>query len=195
MLQEKFKHHQIVLGSASPRRRELFSSLNLPFAVETTDAEEAHDEKIFAHQRPTQVARQLAAIKAQSYNLPQGTLLITADTIVSLKKEILGKPTDSIEATQMLNKLSGKRHKVITAICIKEGERQQLFHCKTTVKFAKLTPQEIAYYIDNFAPTDKAGAYGIQEWIGQIGIQKIKGSYYNVMGLPTHQLYKALKKW
>lgn len=195
MLDKKLSDYDIILGSASPRREELFATLNLPFSIKITDVEDTHPIKILPHQKAKQTAQTLAMLKARSYTIENNTMVITADTVVSLHGQILGKPRDQKEAIEMLQQLSKKKHVVITAVCIKDRDKEVVFYDKTIVKFAKLTDEEITYYVDNFNPIDKAGAYGIQEWIGKIGIKYIKGSYYNVMGLPIHQLYKTLKKW
>ncbi len=185
---DHLKKYDIVLGSASPRRKELLQMLNFPFRVEVSNA----DETIPSTIRPIDIAKYLAQTKADAYTLGENMLLITADTVVLSKDKIYGKPKDRQEAIEMLLELSGKKHEVITGVCIKNREKKKLFHSKTKVEFCSLSQTEIEYYVDNYQPFDKAGAYGIQEWIGYIGIKKIKGSYYNVMGLPTDKIYKKL---
>ncbi len=184
------KKYDIVLGSASPRRKELLQIFNFPFRVEVSNT----DETIPFDIATEDIAKYLAKTKANSYVLNENTLLITADTVVVRKNKIYGKPKDRQESIEMLLELSGKKHEVITGVCIKSREKEKVFHSKTKVEFNRLSQVEIEYYIDNYQPFDKAGAYGIQEWIGYIGIKKIKGSYYNVMGLPTDKIYKELLK-
>ncbi len=183
--------YDIILGSSSPRRKELLEMLNLSFRIKANNT----DETIPANILTKDVAKYLAKTKADSYNLEKNTLLITADTIVVNKDKIYGKPNNREEAINMLLELSGRKHEVITGVCIKSREKEKLFHSKTKVKFNQLSKVEINYYIDNYQPFDKAGSYGIQEWIGCIGIKKINGSYYNVMGLPTDKIYKKLLKF
>ncbi len=189
---EHLKKYDIVLGSASPRRKELLESLdNIPFRIEVSNT----DETIPCNIATKDAAKYLAKKKADAYTIKHNTLLITADTIVIRKNKIYGKPKDRQEAKEMLLELSGKKHEVITGVCIKSKNKEKVFHSKTEVKFNSLSQSEIEYYINHYQPFDKAGAYGIQEWIGYIGIKKIKGSYYNVMGLPTNKIYKKLLKF
>jgi septum formation protein len=137
----------------------------------------------------------LAEKKANAYTIDNETLLITADTIVWHEGIVLGKPTDKADARRMLQKLSGKTHQVITGVCICTTAKRKVFHVISEVRFARLTDMEIEYYLENFKPYDKAGSYGVQEWIGYVGVEHINGSYFNVMGLPIQRLYNELKRW
>lgn len=183
--------YKIILASQSPRRQELMQGLNIPFEVQTIDVEENYPEELSGAAIP----EYLAGIKAGAYGLDESTMIITADTIVWIDGEVLGKPHDKKEAQLMLNTLSGKIHEVITGVCIKTATKQQIFSVSSKVRFAELTSEEIDFYIDRFQPYDKAGAYGIQEWIGYIAVEYIEGSFYNIMGLPIQRLYSELKKW
>ena len=191
MLIDKLKNYTITLGSASPRRKQLLAELAIEFSIKTTQKEEKYPENLDG----AEIAEFLAKQKAEviSKELTGNYLLITADTIVIQNNEILHKPTDKDEAQRILQNLSGKSHKVISGVCIKSAKKEVVFSSETEVTFNKLSEDEILYYIDNFKPFDKAGSYGIQQWIGYIGIEKIKGSYNNVVGLPTAELYQKLK--
>ena len=191
MLIEKLKNYTITLGSASPRRKQLLTELGIEFSIKTTQKEEKYPENLDG----AEIAEFLAKQKAEviSKELTGNYLLITADTIVIQNNEILHKPTDKDEAQRILQNLSGKSHKVISGVCIKSAKKEVVFSSETEVTFNKLSEDEILYYIENFKPFDKAGSYGIQQWIGYIGIEKIKGSYNNVVGLPTAELYQKLK--
>ena len=191
MLAEKLKKYKIILGSASPRRKELLKGIGLNFSIKITDKEESYPTDL----KDVQIVEFLAKKKNKflSKGLKSNDLLITADTIVSQQGEILHKPKDKNDAKNILKKLSGNSHRVITGICIKTLEKEVTFSSITTVHFNKLSTIEIEYYINNFNPFDKAGSYGIQEWIGYIAIAKIEGSYNNVVGLPTADLYQKLK--
>ena len=193
MLRKLMQKYTIILGSASPRRKELLTDIGLIFNIQTTDKEENFPIEL----KEQEIAEFLAKQKSDflSENLNPEDLLITADTIVSFNKELLKKPSDKEEAFNTLSKLSGNRHKVITGVCIKTLEKEVVFSSTTIVTFNKLTKDEINYYINNYKPYDKAGAYGIQEWIGKIGIKNIDGSYANVVGLPTSKLYEQLKSF
>lgn len=183
---------QITLASGSPRRKELLSSLGIDFQVKTKPIDEA-----FPADLPTsEVATYIAKAKAEAFTEDIGTneLIITADTVVVLGNEILAKPADKKEAQEMLQALSGSTHLVITGVCILTSEGFQTFDETTSVVFKQLSAQEIDYYIDNYKPFDKAGAYGIQEWIGMVGIERIEGDYYNVVGLPLQKVYSHLKQ-
>lgn len=188
-MQTKYK---IILGSQSPRRRELLKGLNIDFEVKTI---EGSDERFLEGLAAEAVAEYLAKQKADalSQSVAADTLLITADTIVTLDNKVYGKPKDRSEARTMLRELSGKTHKVITGVCITTAKTQTLFSTTTKVTFGSLTDSEIDYYIEKYLPLDKAGSYGIQEWIGFIGVESIEGSFYNVMGLPVQRIYKVLK--
>ena len=191
MLIDKLKNYTITLGSASPRRKQLLAELAIEFSIKTTQKEEKYPENLDG----AEIAEFLAKQKAEviSKELTGNYLLITADTIVIQNNEIQHKPTDKDEAQRILQNLSGKSHKVISGVCIKSAKKEVVFSSETEVTFNKLSEDEILYYIDNFKPFDKAGSYGIQQWIGYIGIEKIKGSYNNVVGLPTAELYQKLK--
>ena len=191
MLIDKLKNYTITLGSASPRRKQLLAELGIEFNIKTTQKEEKYPENLDG----AEIAEFLAKQKAEviSKELTGNYLLITADTIVIQNNEILHKPKDKDEAQRILQNLSGKSHKVISGVCIKSAKKEVVFSSETEVTFNKLSEDEILYYIDNFKPFDKAGSYGIQQWIGYIGIEKIKGSYNNVVGLPTAELYQKLK--
>ncbi len=191
MLIDKLKNYTITLGSASPRRKQLLTELGIEFSIKTTQKEERYPENLDG----AEIAEFLAKQKAEviSKELTGNYLLITADTIVIQNNEILHKPKDKDEAQIILQNLSGKSHKVISGVCIKSAKKEVVFSSETEVTFNKLSEDEILYYIENFKPFDKAGSYGIQQWIGYIGIEKIKGSYNNVVGLPTAELYQKLK--
>ena len=191
MLKELSKKYNIILGSASPRRKELLSDICLKFSIQTTNKE----EKYLLSLKEEEIAEFLAKQKSEflSVNLQQNDLLITADTIVSFKNELLNKPKNKEEAFKTLNKLSGNTHKVITGVCLKSKNEEIVFSVTTLVTFKALSEDEIHHYINKYNPYDKAGAYGIQDWIGKIGINKINGSYTNVVGLPISELYQHLK--
>ena len=179
----------IILASKSPRRKELLELLDLNFTVEVPEVDEVFPESLDV----TKVAEYLANLKADAFtNIPTDTVVITADTVVILDEQILGKPKDKAEAVNMLKSLSNRCHKVITGVCIKSKDKTVSFSNTTKVFFKELTSSEIEHYIENYKPFDKAGSYGIQEWIGAIGITKIEGSYFNVVGLPIHELNKQL---
>jgi len=186
------KNYKIILGSHSPRRKELLEKTGLKFIVRPSDVEE--DFKNFINIE--EAAKAMANLKAKSFNdLKNNEILICADTLVSVGKKILGKPKSEKEAEEMLRLLSGKVHKVTTGITIKSNKNEKNFFDSTKVVFKVLTEKEIKYYVKNYKPFDKAGSYAIQEWIGLIGIKKIIGSYFNVMGLPTEKLYSELIKF
>lgn len=180
---------KIVLASNSPRRRELLGALEVDFEVRTLDGiEESYPQGLTMTGIPEHISSQ----KAMAYALADDELLITADTIVYLDGEVLGKPANAKDACAMLRKLSGKTHQVITGVTLRTVDRSHTFSCVTEVTFAQLAEEQIKHYVDNYAPFDKAGAYGIQEWIGYVGVTKINGSYYNVMGLPVQRLNQEL---
>jgi|SRR5690554_1977433 len=188
-LKEKLRPYNIILASASPRRKQLLTDLGLDFTICSTDI----DETFPIHLKEKEIALYLAEQKANAFSqLKINDLIITCDTIVWHDSMALEKPTTKTEAHNMLNKLSAATHKVISAVCIKTLEKKKLFFDSTEVTFRTLSEDEIDYYIDRFKPFDKAGAYGIQEWIGLIGIEKINGSYTNVVGMPMEKLYKNL---
>ena len=187
-------NYRIILASSSPRRQELLSGLDIDFEVKTvSDIEESYPENLKKEEIPVYIAKQ-KAIAYQKY-LDEKTILITADTIVWLDGNVYGKPENEQEAKQMLKILSGQTHEVITGVCLTGLEKQKSFYASTKVKFAELDEEEIDYYVNKYKPYDKAGAYGVQEWIGYIGVEKIDGSFYNVMGLPVRVLYTYLKNW
>ncbi|CAM1340668.1 Maf-like protein [Tenacibaculum aestuarii] len=192
MLSTKLSKYNIILASNSPRRQELIKSLDIPFSIKTKEIEEIYPKEL----HHTQITDYLAALKASPFTseLKENDLLITSDTIVWLSNKALGKPKDYNEAFSMLKGLSNTTHEVITSICLTSKNFQKTINDITIVTFKELLDEEIDYYITNYKPFDKAGAYGIQEWIGKIGITKMEGSYFNVMGFPVHKLYKELSK-
>ena len=190
MLREKLKDHKIILASGSPRRHQFFKELDLPFTVDLRPVKELYPEKL----KGSEITNYLAELKAEVFQkeLKKNDILITSDTIVWHNNKALGKPETPSEAYKMLESLSGSTHKVITSVTFTTTRYQKTVHSTTAVTFKKLSNEEIDYYIKNYDPLDKAGAYGIQEWIGLIGITRIEGSYFNVVGLPTHMVYKTL---
>lgn len=190
---DNLKKFKIVLASNSPRRKELLTGLGVEYVVRTLpDIDESYPSSLSGEAIPEYIAREKAA--AYQSIIQPDELLITADTIVWLDGKVLGKPQDREEAMEMLRLLSGNSHQVFTGVCLSTCAWQKSFTATTEVKFSVLTEEEIAFYVDRFAPLDKAGAYGVQEWIGFIGVEAISGSYYNVMGLPVQKLYKELVK-
>ena len=182
---------KIILASNSPRRKELLAGLGFEYEVRTlTGLEESYPDGLSMEEIPQYISRK----KAAAYTLGADELLITADTIVWLDGEVLGKPADEEEARQMLHKLSGKTHQVVTGVTLKTLLNLHSFASVSQVTFAQLSDEEINYYVSHYRPMDKAGAYGIQEWIGYIGVTSIQGSYFNVMGLPVQRLYTEMKK-
>ncbi|APZ47255.1 septum formation protein Maf [Polaribacter reichenbachii] len=191
MLKEKLKNYHIILASGSPRRQQFFKDLDIEFTIDVKKVDEIYPDTL----KGTEITDYLADLKAKAFtNLSEKDVLITSDTIVWLNNEALGKPKDAADAFTMLRKLSGKKHEVITSISIKNRHFQKIINDVTTVSFKELTDEEINYYIKNYKPFDKAGAYGIQEWIGFIAIDKMEGSYFNVVGLPIHKLYQEFMK-
>ena len=191
MLKERLSNYNIILASGSPRRQQFFKDLDIPFTIQLKEVDEIYPTGL----KGAEITDYLADLKAQPFDaLKTNDLLITSDTIVWLKDEALGKPKDADEAFNMLRKLSGKQHQVMTSISIRNPKFQVITNDTTEVYFKELTDDEIKYYIKTCQPFDKAGAYGIQEWIGFIGIDRLEGSYFNVMGLPVHKLYKELMK-
>ncbi len=187
-------NYQILLASNSPRRRELLAMLDVPFEViGGLDVDETYPAELPAVEVPEYLAR----LKASAYreNISPGQLLVTADTVVICDGIILGKPHSLDEAVKMLSMLSGRTHDVITGVCVSSIDKIESFSVTTVVHFDVLNPEEIEYYVRNYCPLDKAGAYGIQEWIGAVGIKRIEGSFYNVMGLPVNRLYRILAKF
>jgi septum formation protein len=191
MLKQKLKPYNVILASGSPRRQQFFKDLDINFSVQLKEVEEKYPKELKA----AEITDFLADLKSKAFtDLQEKDVLITSDTIVWLENKALGKPKDAKEAFTMLRALSGKKHKVITSISIKSLSFQKIINDSTTVNFKELSDEEIQYYINNYKPFDKAGAYGIQEWIGFIGIDSIEGSYFNVVGLPIHKLYDELMK-
>lgn len=189
---DNLNKYDIVLASNSPRRRELLAGLGVKFRVETIKGlDETYDPAMPLNE----VAAFLSQLKASAYTLAPGELIITADTIVLAGDEVMGKPTDRDDAHRMLRKLSGCSHEVITGVTVATQEKKVTFSNVTQVTFAAMTDEEIYHYIDTYAPFDKAGAYGIQEWIGYMGVTGINGCFYNVMGLPVNHLYTVLKEF
>lgn len=193
LLTEKFKEANIILASQSPRRKELLAELGLQFSTVSLDIDESFDRDQF---KKEQITAYLSAKKAKAYSAIQpNDLIITSDTTVWLDDESLEKASNREEAYEMIKKLSGKTHSVYTSVTIRSIEKEVTFSDETQVTFAELSDEEIYFYIDHYKPFDKAGAYGVQEWIGYIGVDNMNGSYFNVMGLPTHKLYKELMKF
>jgi septum formation protein len=189
MLKQKLKPYNVILASGSPRRQQYFRDLDIDFSIQIKEVEEVYPQEL----KGAAITDFLADLKSKAFTgLQEKDLLITSDTIVWLENKALGKPKDAKEAFKMLSALSGKKHQVITSISIKSLSFQKIINDITTVTFKELTDEEIHYYINKYAPFDKAGGYGIQEWIGFIGIENIEGSYFNVVGLPVHKLYKEL---
>ena len=191
MLRNKLSNYNLILASGSPRRQHFFKELDVPFTIEIKEVNEIYPN----HLKAAEITDYLADLKSKCFtNLKSNDLLITSDTIVWFEEKALGKPKNKEEAFNMLKKMSGKQHAVYTSISIKSSFFQKIFHDETIVEFEEFTDEEINYYLENFKPYDKAGSYGIQEWIGLVGVKKITGSYFNVMGLPVHKLYKELLK-
>ncbi len=191
---EKLKNYDIILASKSPRRQQLLKEAHIPFRVVTKNFTEAFP----ATSNPEKIVLKLCRLKANAFSdllTSPEKILITADTVVYAKNEILNKPADKKEAINMLEFLSGNAHDVYTGVCILTKKKEKVFFEKTSVIFEKLLPDEIEYYVEKYKPYDKAGGYGIQEWIGLIGVKCIEGSYHNVVGMPVSALYKNLKEF
>ena len=185
--------YKLILASNSPRRKELLAGLGIPFEVRVLqDIDEDYPDDLPVNE----VARYIAKEKADAYRriVAADELIITADTVVIVGDEILGKPVDEADAVRMLKLLSGRTHQVTTGVCLLTAEKERCFDVTTDVTFKTLTDEEIHYYVNRYRPFDKAGAYGIQEWIGYIGVTGLNGSYYNVMGLPVQRIYQELIK-
>lgn len=194
MLLDDLKRYNVILASNSPRRRELLADLGIDFQVKTL---KGVDES-YPHDLPVlEIAEYISRKKAHAYKsqMSADQLIITADTVVILGDEVLGKPADDADARRMLRELSGKTHKVVTGVTIATTCNIKSFSAVTDVEFAPLSDEDINYYVDHYRPLDKAGAYGIQEWIGCMGVRHISGSFYNVMGLPLHRLYSELNQF
>lgn len=194
LLNDKLKPYRLILASGSPRRRELMEGCGLPFELAPKfDCEEVYPADLEAEAVPLYLSR----LKSESYptQLSPGEILLTADTVVVLNSRVLGKPAGRDEAAAMLRDLSGKAHTVVTGVTLRTVERMHTFDAHSRVWFRALSDEEIAYYLDKYRPYDKAGSYGIQEWIGYAAIERIEGSFYNVMGLPIQKVYTELEKF
>ncbi len=188
---QRFSNYDIILASNSPRRQQFLKDIGLDFRIKTHSVEEIFPEELKA----AEISDYLVKLKAEPFKyLTEKQLVITADTIVWHNNQCLGKPKDRAEAVQMLQQLSGEAHQVVTSVAFTQAHQQMVIHQVSTVYFKALTAAEIDYYIDNYQPFDKAGAYGIQEWIGTVGIEKIEGSYTNIVGLPVAQVLATLEK-
>lgn len=191
---QNISKYKIILASNSPRRKELLSGLNINYEIKTIpNVDESYPDSI----QKTDVSLYIAKAKAAAYErlMQDDTLLITADTVVVLNDVVYGKPKTEEEARQMLRQLSGNTHIVATGVCITTKEKQYAFKVESEVRFAKLDDEEIDYYVSKYKPLDKAGSYGIQEWIGYVAVEHISGSYFNIMGLPVQRLYQELKRF
>lgn len=193
MILEHLKRFTVVLASKSPRRQELLKGMGVKFVTLTKETCEDYPEMPF-EKVPEYLSRQKSLAFADD-ELPDDYLLITADTVVIAENEILGKPKDRTDALRMMHVLSGKSHHVVTGVTVRSKDKMETFSANSEVVFAPLDEEEMAYYVDQYKPYDKAGAYGIQEWIGYVGISGLQGSFYNVMGLPTRMLYQTLKNF
>ncbi len=194
MLLEKLKNYEIILASKSPRRQFLLKELGIDFETAEIEIDEKYPDNLLREQ----IALYLCELKANAFkfvNNNEKTLVITADTIVWFNNQVLNKPKDFDEAVEMLQRLSGEKHQVYTAVCLKTKNKQKSFFACSDVYFRNLTKEEIYWYVENCKPYDKAGAYGAQEWLGYIGIERIEGSYFNVVGLPTQKLFDELMKF
>ena len=193
MVLQNLENYDIILASKSPRRQQLLSDLGLKFSVQSMDIPEEFPENLGKAEIPVY----LAELKAEAFHplLKNNQLVITADTIVWLDGNVLNKPTDYNDGFRMLKNLSGKKHQVITGVCLLSAKKKVSFHALTDVWFKPLSDEEIHFYLEHYRPYDKAGAYGIQEWIGHIGIYRIEGSFFNVMGLPVQSVYEHLKEF
>lgn len=190
---DNLKKYHIILASNSPRRRELLSGLGVDYEVRTLPGvDESYPDTLSGEDIPVYISREKAAAYLPS--IAPDELIITADTIVWLDGRVLGKPADEADACRMLRELSGRTHQVITGVALSTAAFQKSFAVTSEVEFAPLTEEEITYYVDHYRPLDKAGAYGVQEWIGFIGVRRLSGSYFNVMGLPIQRLYQELKE-
>ncbi|HIW64966.1 MAG TPA: septum formation protein Maf [Candidatus Alistipes intestinipullorum] len=194
LLHEKLRNRRLLLASQSPRRRELMTGCGLPYELAPKyDCEEVYPADLAAEEVPLY----LSQLKSHAYpaQLAPGDILLTADTVVVLNGRVLGKPHGRDEALRMLHDLSGHRHTVVSGVTLRTAEGEHSFEARTDVWFRNLTDEEITYYVDAFRPFDKAGSYGIQEWIGYAAIERIEGSFYNVMGLPIQKVYTELDKF
>ncbi len=191
MLKDLLRNHRIILASGSPRRQQFFKNLGLDFEIQVKEVEEIYPK----HLKAEEISDFLALLKSKAFTgLNTNDILITSDTIVWHDDKALGKPKNLDHAKEIIAKLSGDTHQVITSVCFKTSLKTEIINQSTKVTFKDLSKNEINYYVETYKPLDKAGAYGIQEWIGYIGISNIEGSYFNVMGLPTHLVYETLTK-
>jgi len=189
MLTQKLNKYNVILASGSPRRQDFFKQLDIPFTIDVREVNEVYPD----HLQGAEISNYLADLKSKAFpDLKDNDLVITSDTIVWFEGKAMGKPKDTDDAFQMLKAMSGKKHQVFTSVSIKNKHFQRIFHEETTVEFDDLSDEEIQYYLETYQPYDKAGSYGIQDWIGLIGVTKLEGSYFNVVGLPVHKLYKEL---
>jgi septum formation protein len=190
MLSTLLQHKNIILASGSPRRQQFFKEMDLNFTIQLKEIEEIYPN----HLKAEEITNYLALLKADAFenDLKENDILVTSDTIVWLNGMALGKPKDADDAYKMLQQLANQTPEVITSVCLKSAKKTEVFHCITKVTFNALSDEAIRYYITNYQPLDKAGSYGIQDWIGLIGISKIEGSYTNVVGLPTENAYRYL---
>jgi MAF protein len=193
MFLHNLEQYEIILASKSPRRQQLLSDLGLKFTVQSLDVKEEFPDGLGM----TEIPVFLAELKANAFReqMKNNQLVITADTIVWLDGKVLGKPKDYSDGFKMLSDLSGKKHEVVTGVCLLSKTKKIVFYIVSDVWFKNLTEEEIHYYLENYKPYDKAGAYGIQEWIGYVGVNRIEGSFFNVMGLPIQDLYEHLKNF
>ena len=192
MLSTKLKNYSIILASGSPRRQQFLKDLGIDYTIKLREVEEIYPSTL----KGVEITDYLAELKSSSFDdLKKNEILITSDTIVWLENKAIGKPKDRKGAINILKSISGKKHEVMTSICLKTIDSIKIVNDITQVYFKILTQEEIEYYLDTFEPYDKAGAYGIQDWIGYIGVEKIEGSFFNVMGLPVHKLYTELLKF
>ena len=193
MLKEKLNKINIILASGSPRRQQFFKEMDLHYTIRLKEIEEIYPN----HLKAEEITNFLAELKANAFEneLKENDVLVTSDTIVWLNGKALGKPKDYNDAFKMLQELSNQTHEVITSVCLKSIDKTEVFHCVTKVTFSDISDEAIRYYLDNYQPFDKAGSYGIQDWIGLIGISKIEGSYTNVVGLPTEMLFQKLMNY
>ncbi|MBP5369066.1 MAG: septum formation protein Maf [Bacteroidales bacterium] len=195
-LNDRLKNYNIILASQSPRRREILKMLGVDFKVVVKDTDETFPPELQGGAIPEHIAvLKASAFDSDLQSLPDNTIIIASDTIVYIDNKVIGKPKGREGAIEMLRTLSGRCHQVLTGVCIKTKDRQRSFFAESKVWFRELSDDEIIYYVDNYRPFDKAGAYAVQEWIGAAAIAKIEGSYYNVMGLPSQMLYNELLKF
>ena len=188
----ELKSKKVILASASPRRKMLMEGLDIPLViVQANQVDESYPEDLPAEEIPAYLAGKKA--DAAQDRLSDDVILVAADTIVILNGEVIEKPQDKVHARKMLSRLSGNMHRVLTGVCMRSVDKEVCFTAESKVYFGKLSQDEIDYYINTYKPFDKAGAYGIQEWIGYVSVERIEGSFYNVMGLPVHQVYQYLK--